>query len=115
MKTWLVVGLLLWTVFAARPAHAQVRDNIWNGALIGGAIGAGSGLVFTHAVRDSDLTAGQYAYGALVFGAIGAGAGMGIDALLFRNSPRPPQKPQRIVIAPAVWRSTKAVAVKWRW
>ena len=115
MKDCVIVGFILCTVFAARPAQAQVRDNIWNGALVGGAIGAGSGLVFTHAVRDSDLSASQYAYGALVFGALGAGVGMGIDVLLFRNSPRPPQKPQRIVIAPAVWRSTKAVAVKWRW
>ena len=116
MKTWLVVGCLVCVVLASsRAAQAQVRDSVWNGALIGGAIGAGSGLVFTHAVRDSDLTSGQYAYGALVFGAIGAGAGMGIDVLLFRNSPRPPQKPHRVVIAPAIWRSTKAVAIKWRW
>ena len=115
MKTWLIVGFILCSVFAARPVQAQARDNVWNGALIGGAIGAGIGLVFTHAVRDSDLSAGQYAYGALVFGAIGAGAGVGIDMLLFRNSPRPPLQPPRVVIAPAVWRSTKAVAVRWRW
>ena len=110
----LIVGFILCMVLTPGPAQAQARDNIWNGAVIGGAIGAGSGLVFTHAVRDSDLSASQYAYGALVFGAIGAGAGMGIDMLLFRNSPRSPS-PQRVVIAPAVWRSTKAVAVKWRW
>lgn len=116
MKTWLVVGCLVCAALvSSRPAQAQVRDNVWNGALIGGAIGAGAGLAFTHAVRDSDLTAGQYAYGAIVFGALGAGVGMGIDVLLFRNSPRPPQKPQRVVVAPVVWRSTKAVAVKWRW
>jgi hypothetical protein len=115
MNTWIIVGFIFCMLLAPRPAQAQVRDNIWNGALIGGAIGAGSGLVFTHAVRDSDLSAAQYAYGALVFGAIGAGVGLGIDVLLFRNSPRPPQKPRRVVIAPAVWRSTKAVSVKWRW
>lgn len=116
MKIWLIVGSLTCVILASgRPAQAQVRDNVWNGAVVGGAIGAGAGLAFTHAVRDSDLTAGQYAYGAIVFGALGAGVGMGIDVLLFRNSPRPSPKPQRVVIAPAIWRSTKAVAVKWRW
>ena len=92
-----------------------MRDNVWNGALIGGAIGAGTGIAFTHGTRDSELTAGQYAYGALVFGAIGAGVGMGIDVLLFRNQPRRPEQPPRVLIAPAVSRNTRAVAVKWRW
>ena len=116
MKNWLIIGSLLGAVLAgAQPAQAQVRDNVWNGALIGGAIGAGAGLAFTHATRDSDLSAGQYGYGALVFGAIGAGVGMGIDVMLFRNQPRRPETPPRVLIAPAVGRHTKAVAVKWRW
>ena len=111
MKNWLIIGSLICAVLAcAQPARAQVRDNVWNCALIGGAIGAGAGVALTHATRDSDLTAGQYAYGAL-----GAGVGMGIDVLLFRNQPRRPEKPARVVIAPAVWRNTRAVAVKWRW
>ena len=112
MKIRLIFGFMLCAIFVAGPAQAQARDSVWNGALIGGAIGAATGLVFTHAVRDSDLSAGQYAYGALVFGAIGARAGVGIDMLLFRNSPRPPLQPQKVAIAPAVWRSTKAVAVR---
>ena len=116
MKNWLIVGFLMCVFLAAAdPAQAQVRDNVWNGALIGAAVGAGTGIALTHATRDSELSAEQYAYGALIFGGIGAGVGMGIDVLLFRNSPRPPQKPQRVVVAPVVWRSTKAVAVKWRW
>ena len=98
-----------------RPAQAQVRDNVWNGAVIGGLIGDAAGVLFTHAVRDSDLTAGQYAYGAAVFGGIGAGVGMGIDVMLFRSQPRRPERPARVLIAPAVWKNTKAVAVKWRW
>ena len=54
MKTRLIVGFILCSAVTARPAQAQARDSIWNGALVGGAIGAGSGLLFTHAVRDSD-------------------------------------------------------------
>ena len=116
MKNWLIVGGLMCVLLAgADPAQAQVRDNVWNGALIGAAVGAGTGIALTYATRDSELSAEQYAYGALIFGGIGAGVGMGIDVLLFRNSPRPPQKPQRVIVAPVVWRSTKAVAVKWRW
>ena len=94
-------------------ASAQDRDSLLNGALIGGAIGAGVGIAFTHAVRDSDLTAGQYGYGALVFGAIGAGAGLGVDALLNR-SPRPAATRSGLFIAPAVGR-VNGVAVIWRW
>jgi len=116
MKNWLIIGGLMCAVLAgAHPAQAQVRDNVWNGALIGGAIGAGTGIALTYATRDSELTATQYAYGALIFGGIGAGVGIGIDALLFRNQPRRPATPPRVLLAPAVWRDRKAIAVKWRW
>jgi hypothetical protein len=64
--------------------YAQSRDDLLNGMVIGAAVGAGAGVAFTHAVRDSDLSFGQYAYGALVFGAVGAGVGLGVDALLDR-------------------------------
>ena len=107
-------------VFAAlslsvRPACAQGRDGLLNGTVIGAVVGAGVGVAFTHAVRDSDLTFGQYAYGAILFGAIGAGAGLGVDALFNRASPRPGESPQRVLIAPGVWRDVKGVVVKWRW
>ena len=101
-------------VLSAEPAAAQGRDGLLNGAVIGGAVGAGVGIVFTHAVRDSDLTAGQYARSAIIFGALGAGAGLGVDALLSRGR-RPAVAPRRLWIAPAVWRNVSAVAVKWRW
>ena len=114
MQKWLIATCLLCSLLmSVQPAHAQVRDNVWNGALIGGVVGAGAGIVFTHAVRDSDLTAGQYAYGAAVFGALGAGIGMGIDVMLFRHAPRP--HPPKVVVAPAISRTTRAVAVRWRW
>ena len=115
MKKWLILLMMGMVLAGVRPAEAQVRDNVWNGAVIGGLIGGAAGVLFTHAVRDSDLTAGQYAYGAAVFGGIGAGVGMGIDVMLFRNQPRRPEKQARVLIAPAVWKNTKAVAVKWRW
>jgi hypothetical protein len=97
-----------------RPAQAQSRDSLMNGTIIGAATGAGLGVAFTHATRDSDLGFTQYAYGALVFGAIGAGAGVGIDALLTRGS-RPVLNPRRLLIAPSVWRNVAGVAVRWRW
>jgi hypothetical protein len=102
-------------VIGERQAFAQGRDSLLNGAVIGAAVGAGAGVAFTHAVRDSDLGFGQYAYGALVFGAFGAGAGVGIDALLNRASPRHGLTPPRVLIAPAVWRDLRGVVVKWRW
>jgi hypothetical protein len=93
--------------------RAQGRDDsLVDGMVIGAAVGAGAGVVFTHAVRDSDLTASQYARGALIFGAIGAGAGLGIDALL-NISPGP--GPQRVTIAPALWRGLRGVFIKWKW
>ncbi|MGB2712741.1 MAG: hypothetical protein WBC51_01085 [Vicinamibacterales bacterium] len=96
-------------------AQAQRRDSLANGAIIGAAVGAGLGIGFTHAVRDSDLTFGQYAYGALVFGAIGAGVGVGVDALLNHSSRVAVAKPRKLFIAPAAWRNVAGVAVVWRW
>ena len=101
-------------VLSARPANAQSRDSLVNGAVIGAAIGAGTGVAFTYAVRDSDLVFSQYARGALVFGAIGAGVGLGIDALLHRTA-GPRMTPRRVVITPTVWRDVSRVAVMWRW
>ena len=106
------VVLLMSLLLSHGQASAQNRDSLLNGALIGGAIGAGIGVGFTHAVRDSDLTFGQYAYGGLVFGAIGAGAGLGIDALLNRSAR--PVASRSLVITPAVGR-VNGVAVVWRW
>ena len=112
-----LMGCVVFTALTLgeRPAAAQGSDNIVNGALIGAAVGAGVGVGFTHAVRDSDLTFGQYAYGALVFGAIGAGVGLGVDALLDRGPSHAGVASRRVVIAPSVWRGVKAVALKWRW
>jgi len=112
-----VLACLVCVALALGPgqAQAQGRDSLLNGALIGAAAGAGAGVAFTHAVRDSDLVFSQYAYGALVFGALGAGIGVGVDALLNRASPRPGLGPRRIVITPAVWRNVAGAAVTWRW
>jgi hypothetical protein len=111
--------LILFCVLALLLGHgtavAQGRDSIANGALIGAGLGAAAGLAFTHVVRDSDLTFGQYAYGAVVFGAIGAAAGVGLDALLSRSSPAPSTSPPRVAIAANVRRNVKAVVVKFRW
>jgi hypothetical protein len=112
--------ILACVVFAAltlgvRPAQAQGRDSLLNGTIIGAAVGAGAGVAFTHAVRDSDLEFNQYAYGALVFGGIGAGIGLGVDALLNRTLPGPGTAPRRVVIAPTIWRHVAGVVVRWKW
>jgi hypothetical protein len=101
---------------SAGPASAQGRDGLLNGAIIGAAIGAGVGVGLNYALRDSDLTVGQYAYPAAVFGAIGAGIGLGVDALFSRSSPRGTSAPPpRLLFAPAVWRNVAHVTVRWRW
>ena len=104
----LAVGL------APNRASAQSRDSLLNGAIIGAAVGAGVGIGFTYALRDSDLTAGQYGYGGLVWGAIGAGIGVGVDALFSRSSPRPTTARPRLLFSPAVGR-VNGVTLKWRW
>jgi hypothetical protein len=110
----LICATFAMLAFSAEPVAAQDPDGLLNGAVVGGAVGAGVGIAFTHAVRDSDLTAGQYARSAIIFGALGAGAGMGVDAL-FQRGPRPAFTSRRLWIAPTVWRNVSAVAVKWRW
>jgi hypothetical protein len=111
--TCIVVAML---AIGERPAHAQQRDALVNGVVIGAAVGASAGVAFTHAVRDSDLVFSQYARGALVFGAIGAGVGLGIDALLNRTAQGPQtEPPRRVWIGPAVWRDVAGVVVRWRW
>ncbi len=102
-------------LMCARPANAQARDSLANGTVIGAAVGAGLGVAFTHAVRDSDLTFSQYMRGALIFGAIGAGAGLGVDALFDRASYRPAASRRRLVVVPAIWRDVRVILVNWRW
>lgn len=111
----LAIVVLAALTLSERHAHAQGSDSLLNGTVIGAAVGAGAGVAFTHAIRDSDLGLRQYAYGALVFGAIGAGAGLGVDALLNRVSPAPGGTPRRVLIAPTIWRDVAGVVVKWRW
>lgn len=107
--------VLLLLALSAGPANAQSSDGLLNGTIAGAAVGAGLGIAFSHAVRDSDLGFNQYAYGALVFGAIGAGIGLGVDALLNRRSPAPGVFARKVTIAPAVGRKVAGVAVRWRW
>ena len=115
-RATLIAGLVL-AALTGDPgqAYSQGHDSLLNGALIGGAVGAASGVAFTYAVRDSDLGVSQYAFGALIFAGIGAGAGAGIDALMSRTSPNPLTRPRRMLIQPAVWHRVGGVLVKWRW
>ena len=117
LRTCLVIAAaIVLSAFHTRPAYAQGHDSLLNGTIIGAAVGAPVGVGFTHAVRDSDLTAGQYASAALVFGAIGAGAGLGVDALFSRGAKAGSPQPLRpLFIAPAIWRNVAGVVVKWKW
>jgi hypothetical protein len=113
---WLITaGVVLGVAWLGEGrVRAQTRDGLLNGALIGGAIGAAAGIAFTHAVRDSDLVASQYARGGLIFGAMGAALGLGVDALFERVAPFPLSAPRRVRIVPVVWRDRAGVAVTWR-
>ena len=95
-------------------ATAQSRDSLINGTVAGAAVGAGLGIAFTYAVRDSDLTAGQYARSAVIFGALGAGAGAGLDALLRRTN-LPVFTSRRLSLFPSVWPHRTAVVLRWQW
>ena len=97
-----------------RPAHAQGRDSLLNGTVIGAAVGGGMGVALVHAVRDTEGF-GQYAHGALIFGAMGAGVGLGVDALLNRAASAPGATPRRLLITPTVWRHLGGVVVRLRW
>jgi hypothetical protein len=105
-----LVGLAL----GERSAHAQGRDSLLNGTVIGAAVGAGMGVAIVHAVRDTE-GAGQYAQGALIFGAMGAGVGLGVDALLNRAPSALGATPRRILVTPTVWRHLGGVVVRLRW
>ena len=109
-----LVLVVFFALVCSVQASAQSRDSLVNGTVIGAAIGAGAGIAFTHAVRDSDLTASQYAYGAVVMGAIGAGIGLGIDALIHGSRNRPTLTRPRVLFAPAVGR-VNGLTVRWRW
>ena len=115
-RRWLITSGIVLAVFGPGEgrASAQTRDGLLNGALIGGAIGAAAGVAFTHAVRDSDLVASQYARGGLIFGAMGAALGLGVDALFERVAPLPLGAPRRVRIVPVVGRNGAGLAVTWR-
>lgn len=108
----LVIAAIAW---GGEEAYAQGRDGLLNGAMIGAAVGAGTGVVVTHSLRDSELGFGQYVRGALVFAAVGAGAGLAADALLIRVSARPIERRGRIAISPVVRRDLASLAVTWQW
>jgi hypothetical protein len=112
----LAAGCVIFTFMAlgTRQAHAQGRDSLLNGTVIGAAVGAASGVALVHATSDSELGFTQYAQGALIFGAMGAGIGVGIDALLDRAA-GPGAKPRPVSITPAIWRRVGGVVVNWRW
>lgn len=63
----------------------QVRDPLWNGAVIGAAVGATPLILAAGSGWCEDASGSCMAWGFL-YGAIGAAAGVGIDALIMKNS-----------------------------
>ena len=99
-----------------RAAQApRRRDSLWNGVIIGAAIGAASGAAYVHVFRDSDLGAGAYAYGALIFGGFGAAAGLGVDALLGRSPGPATGASPGVTLAPRVSRSATGIRGSVQW
>jgi hypothetical protein len=104
-------------------AAAEVRqlrqrrpDPLWNGALIGFAVGGGLGLGLGS--FSGSWNWGDAAVGALMIGAIGMGVGVGIDAMIpgkrivvYRapGSSGPP--PARLSVAPVLTPRARGAAV----
>lgn len=99
---------------SSSPASSG-RDSLVNGTVIGFAAGAALGIGFVHAVRDSDLGVGSYAYGALIFGGMGAGAGLGIDALFHRSFRVTVRSPRTVALGASVSRKNAGLHVIKRW
>ena len=103
------------------PADATLirqrrHDPLWNGALIGVAVGGGLGLAMGDFSGSWDW--GDAAVGAVIFGGIGAGIGVGIDALIpgkkqlvYRASGPGGGSHARLSMAPVVTRRSKGLAV----
>ena len=91
-------------------------DPLWNGAIIGLAVGGGLGIAmgdFSGSWRWSDA-----AVGALMFGSIGAGIGLGIDAMIpgrrqvvYRAPGFAAASPARLFAAPILTPRAKGLAV----
>ena len=103
------------------PADATLirqrrHDPLWNGALIGFAVGGGLGLGMGNFSGSWDW--GDAAVGAVIFGGIGAGIGVGIDALIpgkkivaYRAPGPGGASSARLSVAPVVTPRTRGAAV----
>jgi hypothetical protein len=103
------------------PADATLirqrrHDPLWNGALIGFAVGGGLGLGLGN--FSGSWSWGDAAVGALMIGAIGAGIGVGIDALIpgrkvvaYRAPGPGGASSARLSVAPVITPRAKGAAV----
>jgi hypothetical protein len=90
-----------------RQMRQRRPDPLWNGALIGFAVGGGLGLGLGN--FSGSWSWGDAAVGALMIGAIGMGIGVGVDALIpgkrlvvYRAPGSSGSLPARLSIAPVV-------------
>lgn len=92
--------------------RARVFDKLWEGALIGTAVGAGFGALMAAQV---DCYQDECAALIVGFGGAGAGIGIGIDALIRRftlvySAPGRPSTPQ-VLVLPIAGNGTRGAAV----
>ena len=95
-------------------------DRLWDGALVGLVVGAGTGLAVAAASDDSGWGSPDPAFVALVLtpmlGGIGAAIGVGVDAAIRRDSNLYRRTgPNRISLSPALGPRHRSVAISVWW
>jgi hypothetical protein len=96
---------------ADNPANQSAQeDSLWNGAILGGAVGAMVGSFGSFAITDCSECAGFNV--PLTFGVIGAGAGIGIGAgldALHSKKGVLTERPRRVRVSPVIARDKRGV------
>ena len=92
------------------PNQSAQKDSLWNGAILGGVVGAMLGSFGSFAIMDCSECAGFNV--PLTFGVIGAGAGIaigaGLDALHSKKGVMT-ERPRRVQVSPVIARDKRGV------
>jgi hypothetical protein len=92
------------------PRPRRRKDSLWNGAILGAALGTIAGIAASYALVECTDCAGFNVplTFAVAGGGIGAGLGAGIDALHDRQA-AVPARTGRLAVSPLVARSKRAL------
>lgn len=104
----------------AATTRRRKGDPLWNGPLIGLAVGVGVGLIGAagcHQYSSCGDSTGEFV---ALYGAIGAGAGLALDALLTRGHGWVPGKASTsgdgsMHVSPVLGRSRTGVSATWQY